>query len=877
MQLCKKISGLALVTILSVACSPVNAPSEPPELESTVGNTAELLLHVPSPQWQDQIIYLAMIDRFADGDPTNNSQAQNEYDPTKESHYSGGDLVGLVQHLDYIRKLGATALWTTPQVANLWWDPLSNYGGYHGYWARDFKAVDEHFGTLADYQALSSGLHQRGMYLIQDVVVNHTGNFFTYQGDYDEHKVTDNFVLNHSATPGSAPSQYPFTLNDANNAEHRKAAIYNWTPSIVNFADPKQETTYQTADLDDLNTSNPVVRSALKDSFAYWIEQAGVDAIRIDTAKYVESDFFSDFLHAPDGLKAAAQSTGRDDFFSFGEIYETSLPMADNGEQKLKQYVSDSQHQRIDAPIGFPLYKEISRVFAGGMPTQYLSYRLEAQMRLFNEPFKVVNFIDNHDVERFLAAGNIAGFKQAYTLMMTVPGIPTIYQGDEQAFKSSRRAMFAGGYLSQFDQFNQHSPMYLFIQQLTELRKKNLIFSRGSIEILQDNAAGAGILAYKRNYQGKVAYVIFNTAKHEVLLNALQTDFVENNKPLVLINENLQETLRFDVQGLLTTVLPAQAVVVLLGDEREGNQPQLDIARSIEPKNLQSLYQNQVYASIKGTSDYPHSDLLVVIDGKLTDAKTIHTNATGQWQTELAVNDLGTHQHQLEIYSPTAKVASAVYYYQTQSDQVSAQVQVSDPLNDDHGLERNYTKPLDPTVACQMDIIGATAQTGGKILKLSLKMCELSHIWAPPNGFDHVAFTLFFDLPTRTGMSELPVIGGQFPDGAAWDLAHVAYGWANYVYWPTQATALHEGEKAGIAPPMAIDYQNNSIEFTYDGAELGIEDWAGVSIYVTTWDKSGEGNYRELAENANTWTFGGGSLTSPKILDAVLLELAKKP
>lgn len=92
-----------------------------------------------------------------------------------------------------------------------------------------------------------------------------------------------------------------------NNPEHRAASIFNWTPSIQDFSVSAQETTYQTADLDDINTSNPTVRKVLKDSYGYWITEAGVDAVRIDTAKYVEKEFYEDFLHAEDGLEAVAQ------------------------------------------------------------------------------------------------------------------------------------------------------------------------------------------------------------------------------------------------------------------------------------------------------------------------------------------------------------------------------------------------------------------------------------------------------------------------------------------------------------------------------------------------------------------------------------------
>ena len=112
-------------------------------------------LHVPSPAWEEQIVYFVMTDRFADGDKTNDDQKKGEYDPSDINKYSGGDLQGIIDKLDYIQGLGATAVWITPPVANMWWDPLQQSGGYHGYWARNLKKVDEHLGTLDTYKALS--------------------------------------------------------------------------------------------------------------------------------------------------------------------------------------------------------------------------------------------------------------------------------------------------------------------------------------------------------------------------------------------------------------------------------------------------------------------------------------------------------------------------------------------------------------------------------------------------------------------------------------------------------------------------------------------------------------------------------------------------
>ena len=108
--------------------------------------------------------------------------------------------------------LGATAIWITPPVANQWWDPVVNFGGYHGYWAENFMEVDAHFGTLETYQALSSALHDNGMYLIQDVVTNHTGNFFSYNRfNYNPDDLTQGFSLNTNTVPVTVLAKHHLT------------------------------------------------------------------------------------------------------------------------------------------------------------------------------------------------------------------------------------------------------------------------------------------------------------------------------------------------------------------------------------------------------------------------------------------------------------------------------------------------------------------------------------------------------------------------------------------------------------------------------------------------------------------------------------------
>ena len=187
--------------------------------------------------WRDQVIYFAMIDRFDDGDARNNDQGTGEYDPRDRRRFSGGDLAGLTRRLDYIAGLGATAVWITPPVANQWWNDKAQYGGYHGYWTRDFTVVDAHFGTRASYRAFADALHGRGMRLVQDIVVNHTADYFGYDGTYDPTHPQQGFVLRPEHDGHDrAGSQPPFDRNDVRKpgAPHGRS-IYHWTPTDPRF------------------------------------------------------------------------------------------------------------------------------------------------------------------------------------------------------------------------------------------------------------------------------------------------------------------------------------------------------------------------------------------------------------------------------------------------------------------------------------------------------------------------------------------------------------------------------------------------------------------------------------------------------------------
>ena len=854
---------------------------------------AQAKLHVPSPDWQDQIVYLLMIDRFNDGNISNSDQGVGVYEPGAKSKYNGGDLQGVIDKLDYLENLGVTAVWTTPHVANQWWDPIAQYWGYHGYWARDFKSVDEHYGTLADYQNLSRGLHARNMYLIQDVVVNHTGNFFYYDGEFDEQDVAKNFKLNTGSLPTAAASQFPLSLNNVNNAEHKLSNIFNWTPSIRDVSSHKQETTFQTAGLDDMNTKNPRVRDFLKDSFGYWIKQAGVDAFRIDTAKYVEKAFYEDFLHSEDGILKIAESTGRNDFLTFGEILEMSPPYTDTAEQKISSYLGTKENPRMAAAIGFPVYSDIKQVFAGGRPTSYLSYRVKAGMNWYKDPYKTVNFIDNHDVERFLANGTINGLKQAYTFLMSIPGIPAIYQGDEQAHTLMRQTMFGGGYGSEKDQFNQSSQMYQFIQKLTHMRLSDKVFSRGSIEFLQDNESAPGILAYKREYEGKEAYVIFNTGDETALLSRLPTSFWGNNEPEILLAENINiitdshkrknsnensnknATLPLAADGTLTMLMPARSVLIFSGASKSAPLDR-KMVQDIMVNPIPSEFYNVKSASISGNTSTPNAELLRIIDGNIEQAIKFVSDSQGKWSIQLPIDGLGSHQHFVEIFWPEKKYVSNKLNYTMISSIVTSSAFFKDKMGDDKGLSGTYIKPNYQEENCYLDIESVQAKAGGDTLELTLKMCDISVAWAPQNGFDHLALTIYFDSNAMTGKRDLPLLFAKIPHNSKWDLAHSVFGWGNYVFGSSESTAAQEGKLINYTPEIEVNVELKEIKLTYRGKRLGVNNWQDTSVYITTWDKDEGGDYRRIVEQPSRWDFSDENQNSARIADAVYFILESK-
>ncbi|MCI4566810.1 alpha-amylase family glycosyl hydrolase [Lysobacter sp. CFH 32150] len=861
----------------------VLAGGVPPTLRAAQPAAAPLL-HVPSPDWRDQVIYFVMTDRFDDGDPANNDQGASEFDPASNAKYSGGDLVGIERHLDYIRGLGATAIWITPPVAHQWWNVRAQYGGYHGYWGEDFSAVDPHYGTLADYKRLSGSIHAAGMYLVQDIVVNHVANFIAYDGQWSAADPAANFRLIPDANGRTAPTQWPFTLNDVRNPEHRKTGVYHWTPDITDFTNPVQERTYQLAGLDDLNTENPVVRDVLRESYGYWIREVGVDAFRVDTAFYVPSEYFTDFLHSNDakhpGILQVAENTGRKAFHVFGEGFGIDKPYDDAQARKIDDYMRGRGGEALlPGMLNFPLYGTAVDVFARGRPTAELAHRIRSMMAVHAQPHLMPSFIDNHDVDRFLASGNVAGLKQGLLLLMTLPGIPVVYYGTEQGFTEQRGAMFKDGYgAAGRDHFDTDAPLYQFIKRAIALRRAHLLFSRGTPTILRDNAASAGVLAYRMRTQvhgrDESALVVFNTSDHAALLDNLDTGLAAGTKLQGLFAiDGVPEDLVAGADGLVSLRLPARSGMVWKPTSKTAAIPARSASLAIEPLTAARVGGDfRVRGNAKDTFEF-----LLVVDGNLDAAQRVRPDADDRWEATVDTGAMADAvvEHNLVAWDESSGVASARCSFRVERDW-KVLAEIDDPAGDDAGPDGRYRYPSDAGWGAnrQADIRGVRVSGAGGALKIDLRMHEVTASWNPSNGFDHVAFTIFVQVPGQAdGATVMPLQNATLPHDMRWHYRLRAHGWSNALFSANGASATNEGTATMPAATIAADRDNDVVSFLLSGASLGNpKSLAGAKVYVTTWDY--DGGYRPLVPTAQSHGFGGGDgNVDPLVMDAAVIAL----
>jgi glycosidase len=370
----------------------------------------------------DDVIYLMMPDRFANGDPSNDSPPElgRPADRNAVGATHGGDLRGIRDHLGYLKDLGVTGIWVTPIYRN----SLPGYSAYHGYHAVDFYAVEPRFGTMQDFRDLVDAAHRAGLKVVQDQVANHSGPrhpFVTdpptptwYNGLSQTPKTRNNFDIAALSDPYARPNR-------------RDLPLKGW------FA----------GNLPDFDQTDPLVSDYLIQNALWWIGMTGIDAIRQDTYPYVDRPFWEQWQTAIDKQYP--------NFMVTGEVTAPNPSVLSFFEGGVRRNGVDTKLKSI---LDFPLEGALRNAFGEGRPLTSLTDIL-SQDSLYQHPEELVVFPGNHDQPRFLtvAGSDISKLMMAETFVLTTRRVPHLYYGDEIAMGSgtdrtdrSIRADFPGGF-----------------------------------------------------------------------------------------------------------------------------------------------------------------------------------------------------------------------------------------------------------------------------------------------------------------------------------------------------------------------------------------------------------------------------------------------
>lgn len=414
----------------------------------------------------NDVMYLIMIDRFADGDPSNNGGI---YDRKNKFYYHGGDLQGVIDHLPYLKELGVTAVWLTPWYDN--YDRLNQIElkedkpstGFHGYNPQDFYAVEEHFGTHAKLRELVELAHRSGIKIIQDQVMNHTGPYHPWVDD--------------PPTP---------TWFNGTRSKHLKNVFQTWALHDPRAVESLKRETMEGWFLDflpDLNQHDEEVSRYLIQNTLWWIGTTGLDGIRMDTWQYVPNSFWRDWTRA---LKREFPNFRVVGEVKDGDVVHTSF--FQGGRVRF-----DGVDSGLDSLLDFALFYPIRHAFAEGKPIDEIPKTL-AKDYLYTNPEILVTLLGGHDDGRFMSekGATLAGLKLANAFVLTTRGVPQLYYGDELAMEGgdepSTRGDFPGGFggdsrnaFSAGGRTKDEQELFEYIKRLTTLRREYDVLRTGEL------------------------------------------------------------------------------------------------------------------------------------------------------------------------------------------------------------------------------------------------------------------------------------------------------------------------------------------------------------------------------------------------------------
>ena len=458
----------------------------------------------PNTFTSEDVLYLIMPDRFADGDTTNNTLpdmnfpvAVNRNDPNARH---GGDLKGIENNLDYIESLGVTAIWLNPVLEN---DMPG--GAYHGYATTNYYRVDPRFGSNEEYRSLIAKSHERGIKVVMDMIFNHSGSSHPWINDLPS---TD--WLNYP--DGSKLTNFRLsTINDP------YASDYDRTRSVKGWFVPS---------MPDLNQENPHLMRYLIQNSIWWIEYSKIDGIRMDTYPYADmapmAQWIADVQKEYPGYNIVGEAW-------YGDVAGTAYWQRGS---RINKQGDPNLPTVMDFPtmiIATQAFHENTLEYGQGLNKIYNRLSLDY---LYENPRNVLTFLDNHDTDRFLlsAPENLGSWKQGVAFLLTTRGIPQIYYGTELLMHGDKKKTdgdvrkdvpggFPGDTKSEFAADGRsalQNEAIDFMHKVASWRKGNKAISEGSLKhFMPEN----GMYVYERRHADRRAVVIMNGTDQELTID----------------------------------------------------------------------------------------------------------------------------------------------------------------------------------------------------------------------------------------------------------------------------------------------------------------------------------------------------------------------
>ncbi|WMJ81512.1 alpha-amylase family glycosyl hydrolase [Clostridium sp. MB40-C1] len=417
------------------------------------------------------VIYQIVIDRFSDGDTSNNPKG-GLYDSTKTNlkKYFGGDWQGVINKINdgYLSDMGITAIWVSQPVENIYSVFPDGSTSYHGYWARDFKKTNPAFGSMKDFKNMVNAAHAKNIKVVIDFAPNHTS-----PADRDNSSYAENGRLYDN---GNLIGGY---TNDTKKLFH-----HNGGTDFSSIEDGIYRNLYDLADLDHQNS---IVDSYMKDAVKVWLD-TGIDGIRMDAVKHMPQGWQKSFMDTVYGYKPV---------FTFGEWF-----LGQGEVDPQNSYFANNSGMSL---LDFRYAQKVRQVLRDGNDNMYgLDSVISSTANDYEHVNDQVTFIDNHDMDRFQKSGaNTKSVDEALVLTLTSRGVPAIYYGTEQYMTGNgdpnNRAMMSG--------FNKTTNAYKVIQKLAPLRKTNPAIAYGTT---QQRWINNDVYIYERKFGNNVALVAIN-------------------------------------------------------------------------------------------------------------------------------------------------------------------------------------------------------------------------------------------------------------------------------------------------------------------------------------------------------------------------------